>query len=86
MTQRALWQTLADWFDAVLPVGEATSILRVTSLQVDAPLEVVLWPRAGEWELLADVARWRRPSGFDRPPGRFKIVWDIKPSKPDDKT
>ena len=79
MMRRALWQTLADWFDAVLPVGEASSILRVTGLEIDAPLDLVVWSRAGELELLADVPRWRRPSSFDRPPGRFKIAWDIRP-------
>jgi hypothetical protein len=71
--QRAFWETLVDMAEAVAPTaGEAG--IRVTSLELDVPIQVQLRQSHGEMEFLADVPRWRWTSDFDLRPCRMRVT------------
>lgn len=75
--KRMLWESLMDWFEAAQPIGEARNWVRVTGMEVDAPIELTLRPNAaadGGYDVLADVPRWRMASGFDVPASRLQVT------------
>lgn len=71
--QRELWQMIVELADAVAPLGGTSSMLRVTGLSLDMPIEVDLRTGRDGQELKADLPRWRSPSGFDVPRGRLQV-------------
>ncbi len=71
--QRAFWETLVDMAEAVTPTAEEIGI-RVTSLELDVPIQVQLRQSHGEIEFLADVPRWRWRTDFDVRPCRMRVT------------
>ncbi len=74
--RRQFSEMLVDLAAAALPFGEAESMLRVTSLALDVPVEMLLRRTASEPELLGDVPNWRWQTGWEAPRGRLRIRWE----------
>jgi hypothetical protein len=72
--RRALWQTIAEVVDSVQPFGNGASVVRVTSVYVDMPIEIALLRTGAGFELLADVPRSRWESGFEEQRGRLRFT------------
>jgi hypothetical protein len=71
--RRALWETVVDLVGAAGPDDRTSALLRVTSLDVAVPIEVVLHPTGDGPELLGDLPRWRWRGGLDEEPGRLTL-------------
>ncbi len=72
-----LWETVVDLVASVLPDDEAQNVVRVTSVSLDVPIEVMMRGGAkndGEIELLAHLPRWRWTTAFDGRRGRLKLL------------
>ena len=70
--RRALWETLIDMAESVAPEGNALP-LRVTHLEIEAPIEVQMRQVGGEMQFFAEAPRRRWRSAFDARPGRLQI-------------
>lgn len=51
-------------------------MLRVNSLALDVPVEMLLRRSANEPELLGDVPNWRWQTGWEPPRSRLRIRWE----------
>lgn len=74
--RRALWETVTELIASISP-GDDTGGLRVTSLSLNVPVEVLLRRAPDEaegLELLGDLPRWRWTTAFDEQRGRLKLV------------
>jgi hypothetical protein len=76
--RRALWETLANLAEAVQPAAGAG--LRVHAVHLDLPIEVALVRTGADWDLLADLPRWRWRGGFDEQPSRLRLSLALVPS------
>lgn len=74
--RRELWEALAEWFEAAQPISAGSDWLRVSSFELDLPIEVSMRLSShadGGYAVLADAPRWRAPSGFETPPSRLQL-------------
>jgi len=75
--RRALWETVTELVESVSPANEGGVAVRVTSLSLDVPIEMLLRRVADApegVELLGDLPRWRWTTLFDERRGRLKLV------------
>ena len=75
--RRLLWESLLDWLESAQPIDEARAWVRVTGMQIDAPIEIALRRNAladGGYDVLADVPRWRMWTGFETPTSRLRVT------------
>jgi hypothetical protein len=70
--RRALWETVTELIAAVYP-DEAAASIRVTQLDVDLPIEMMLRETAAGVEILADLPQWRWATAFDERRGRIRL-------------
>jgi hypothetical protein len=73
-----LAETLTDVLAGVLPAAAPGAPVRITSLVVDLPLEVMLARGDGAPELLANLPRWRWTTDFDARPGRLWASFHVE--------
>jgi hypothetical protein len=71
--RRALWETVVDLVNAAGPGDRASDLLRVASLDIAVPIEVLVHPTGEGPELLGDLPRWRWRGGLDEEPGRLAL-------------
>jgi hypothetical protein len=76
--RRPFADTLLDLLAGATPSPELSAWIRVTSLSLDLPVEIQIQRSPGhhgDWEVVADVPRWRWQTDFDPPRGRLQITW-----------
>jgi hypothetical protein len=71
--RRAFWEVLVDMAESVGPTASEAGI-RITTLEIEAPLEIQLRQSGSEMQFLADVPRWRWRTDFDEKPCRMRVV------------
>ena len=76
MRKRPLWETLVDLAHAVMPAdGLEAEMIRVTSVEMNLPVEVTVRQSIAGIEFLADMPVWRMSTFFDAPKSRMTILW-----------
>lgn len=71
--RRELWETITEIVGA-LTVPDAESIgLRVTDVDINLPVEVVLAPTDVGFKVYVDVPAWRTETGIQHQKGRLRI-------------
>ena len=70
---RQLWETMVELAHALTPAGDPARYIRVTGLDLDLPLEIQLVPIERGKGLVAELPRWRVPTGFDPPRSRLRL-------------
>lgn len=75
--RRALWETVTELVEAVQPANESGVSVRIASLSLDVPIEMLLRPAADALEgveLLGELPRWRWTTAFDKQRGRLQLI------------
>ena len=75
--RRPLADTLVDLVESMTPVRAGAAGVRVSSLAIDLPLEVLLTGPADDPVLLANHPRWRWVTEFDDFSGRLAAQIDL---------
>ena len=74
--KRALSETLIELAHAVMPSdGPEAAVIRVTSVEMDLPVEVTIRRSIEGVEFLADLPSWRLTTVFDAPKSRMRVLW-----------
>jgi len=72
--RRTLSETMVELAGAATVPAEAAG-MRITSLDIDIPIEVRLRKNGGEWDLLADLPQWRWQTGLEELRSRLRLSW-----------
>ena len=75
--RRPLADTLVDLVESMTPARAGAAGVRVASLAIDLPLEVLVAGTADDPVLLANHPRWRWVTEFDDYPGRLAAHIDL---------
>lgn len=82
--RRLLGDTLAEIAGSVLDMpGRDPLAVRVTSLELDLPIDLRLARSAGEPQLVGDVPLFHLRTDFDPPPARFQVTCVAIPADPE---
>jgi hypothetical protein len=78
--RRLLGQTLGEIAGDALDAGrEAATIVRVTMLELDLPLDIRVAIDADGPVLVGDVPLFRLRTAFDPPPAQLRVRWGAVP-------
>jgi hypothetical protein len=72
--RRTLSETMIELADAAIAPAEAAG-MRITSFDIDIPIEVRLRKNGDEWDLLADLPQWRWQTGLEELRSRLRLTW-----------
>lgn len=75
--RRPLAETLVEMLDTMGPIRVGAAGLRISSIALDLPLEVLLTGPDDDPVLLANHPRWRWTTDFDERPGRLNALIEI---------
>jgi hypothetical protein len=79
-SRRPLAEMMTDVAAGAADAAANTPLVRVVSVEVTLPVEIVLRRSGTDWELLGDLPRNLTRTAFDVEPARLAIVWAAMPA------
>jgi hypothetical protein len=73
MSRRELWQTVIDIVEALTPTNADALGVRITDVEINLPVEIVLRTTEVGFRVLIDAPVWRQQAGIELQKGRLAM-------------